>query len=441
LKSLNLIQDQPWAIHPAKLQEINAFVEAKLSGKEIVFEAKEKAEPEGKPYAVENGVAVLPLYGVMSKRMNLFSSFSGGTSTELFKRDFRQAMDDPEVKSIVIDVDSPGGSVDGTMEAADAVFVSRGTKPIVAYANGMMASAAYWVGSAADLVFASPTANVGSIGVVATHFDYSERDAKLGVKRTEIYAGKYKRIASDAKPLSSDGKDYLQGLVDDTYALFLSAVAKNRNVKSRSDLMAMSEGRIFIGKKAKKIGLVDGVKTLSAITGKLSAARAGQSTREIFRMEMESIQELSAAYPDLVKQIEAGAVDKIDKKAIAKTEADRILGLARIQFGAEAGDKFAKIVSSGVTVEQFEAIKSLEPEPAKPKEAEVVAAKVAALEAIRESGPANPGPAAAETEADFQAVVDKIQDQRKCSRAEALVAADKKFPGLREKWIAEKRLN
>jgi ClpP class serine protease len=139
--------------------------------------------------------------------MNLMSQVSGGTSTELFARDVKAALNDPAVQSIVLLVDSPGGAVGGTMAAAAAVMTGRGVKPIAAYSDGTMASAAYWVGSAADRVYVSSGVDqVGSIGVVASHVDVSQREQALGIKTTEIVAGSYKRIASSPNPAGSPFK-------------------------------------------------------------------------------------------------------------------------------------------------------------------------------------------------------------------------------------------
>ena len=175
----------PWAIEPTKLLEIQAIYATHLRGDKIDIDAVEKKlgrplanEPKG--YQVQDGVAVLPLEGVMAKRMNMFSQISGGTSTALAERDLQAAMADPSVHSIVLCIDSPGGTVDGTQTLADAVLAS--TKPICTLASGSMASAAYWVGSASDAVYITDsTTQVGSIGVVATHTDISKAQENQGV--------------------------------------------------------------------------------------------------------------------------------------------------------------------------------------------------------------------------------------------------------------------
>lgn len=267
----------PWAIEPAKLLEIQAIYATHLRGEKIDIEAVEKrlGRPlanEPKAYAIQDGVAIVPMEGVLSKRMNLMSEISGGTSMQLLGRDLQAAMADSAVHSIILAIDSPGGTVDGTQNLADIVAAS--SKPIVAHASGTMASAAYWVGSAANAIFiADSTTNVGSIGVVAAHKDISKAEAAQGVKTTEIAAGQYKRIASSYAPLTKEGRQSIQDQVDYTYAVFVDAVAKQRGVSTDTVLNNMADGRIFIGQQAIDAGLVDGVSTLDALVKQLNASR------------------------------------------------------------------------------------------------------------------------------------------------------------------------
>ncbi len=293
------VQDRPWALLPAKLEEISLFIERRLQGEKIDFPLGGDAKSGNKAedaYEVLDGVAVLPVYGIIDKRMNMFMRMSGGTSTELLARDFTKALNDPQVKAILLDVDSPGGSVDGPKEVADLVLAARGQKPVVAYVNGLMASAAYWIGSAASALVAPPTAQVGSIGVALMHYDYSAADAQEGVKRTVITGGKYKRIASDEKPLSKEGQDYLQGMVDDYYALFLEAVAQQRGSDVETVHEKMADGRIFVGKKALKAGLIDRIGNFNDALA-LARAEGGAMPKNLTK-EM-----LQAENPELFKAL------------------------------------------------------------------------------------------------------------------------------------------
>ncbi|MFA6487679.1 MAG: signal peptide peptidase SppA [Sideroxydans sp.] len=271
----------PWAIQPSKLLEIQGIYATHLRGQKIDLKGVEAAigrplNNQSQGYEVIDGVAVLPITGVISKRMNLFAQISGGVSTELVARDLKAAINDPAVKAIILQIDSPGGTVDGTETLANLVREARATKPTVAFADGMMASAAYWIGSAASEIYISDSvAQIGSIGVVATHQDISAAEAARGVKTTEITAGKFKRAASQFAPLTESGRQTIQDQVDTIYSVFVQTVADNRGVSVETVLENMADGRVFIGQQAVDAGLVDGVSTLDALIAKLSQQGAG----------------------------------------------------------------------------------------------------------------------------------------------------------------------
>jgi len=261
----------PWAIVPEKLFEIQEIYSTHLRGEKIdiaTIEARigEPLDNQVKDYDVVNDMAVIPLHGVTAKRANLFTRISGGVSTELAARDITDAIEDPDIRGIILDIDSPGGTVDGTLELADIIFAGRDKKPIVAYSDGIMASAAYWIGSAAEKIYISgDTVQTGSIGVVATHVDYSEYEKRQGIKTTEVYAGKYKRMVSQYKPLSKDGKGLIQDRVDYIYTVFVDQVARHRDVSSDTVIKNMADGKVFIGKQGINAGLVDGVSSLDRL--------------------------------------------------------------------------------------------------------------------------------------------------------------------------------
>lgn len=270
----------PWAIMPGHLEEMTAIYSSHLRSGEQNFAAIEarigkKLERKPQGYQVIDGAAVIPIDGVIAKKMNMFSQISGGASTQLIERDFREALADDTVSSIILHADTPGGSVDGTAELAETIFKARGQKPIYTLADGLMASAGVWIGTAADKVFiTSETAVVGSIGVVSQHVDYSERQKKLGIKVTDIYAGKYKRVAGENLPLSDEGREHIQGQVDYLYSIFVDRVARYRSTTSKDVLDRMADGRLFIGQQAISAGLVDGFSTLDQLISSLKAGTA-----------------------------------------------------------------------------------------------------------------------------------------------------------------------
>lgn len=340
------IVTSPWAIVPEKLLEIRSIYETHLKGEKIDIKSVEARI--GKPlnnqtqdYEIVDGVAIIPVDGVIAKRANLFTYISGGLSTELLARDIKAALDDPQVKSIILNIDSPGGTVDGTADLANAIFEARGEKPIVAFTDGMMCSAAYWIGSAADkLYIGNDTTLVGSIGVVATHTDISQAEAQRGIKTTEIYAGKYKRIASQYTPLTDEGKASIQERVDYLYSVFVSAVAQNRGASEETVLSDMADGRTFSGKQAVAAGLVDGVSTLDALIADLSSggvpdnrrsktkSQEGNMAGENKAAEAATItaELIAEKHPDVFKAIEAQGYKKGEEEG-AKAERERIQGV------------------------------------------------------------------------------------------------------------------
>ncbi|CAJ0862159.1 hypothetical protein R77567_01622 [Ralstonia sp. LMG 32965] len=276
------IVNAPWAVTPDMYREVQAIYERHCRGEKIDLKGVEARI--GQPlsgatrgYDVVGSVAVVPVDGVLAKRMNLMMQISGGTSMQLLAQDIQDAIDDPAVTAVILNIDSPGGTVDGTQELCNITYNARGAKPIIALANGTMASAAYWFGSAADKVFvSSDTAVVGSIGVVTSHIDVSQSEAQRGVKTTEITAGKYKRIASQYEPLSVEGRQSIQDQVDYTYSVFVNDVARNRGTTPELVIENMADGRIFIGQQAVSAGLADGVATLSEL---IERAEAGEFSR------------------------------------------------------------------------------------------------------------------------------------------------------------------
>jgi signal peptide peptidase SppA len=257
-------------------EEVQAIYARHYRGEKIDLRAMEASlgkslANEPAPYQIENGVALLPVEGVIAKRMTLLSKISGGASSSFVGQQFQAALADPDVKAIILCIDSPGGAVDGTQELGNLIASARGTKPVLAFTDGQMCSAAYWIGSAADRIFISgDTTLLGSIGVLMPHVDVSGADAMAGQKHTVITAGKYKAAAHAHAPLSEDGLGVLQSLVDVIYTAFVNDVARNRGVEPGAVVQDMAEGRVFVGRQAVEAGLVDGVATLEDLITQLS---------------------------------------------------------------------------------------------------------------------------------------------------------------------------
>jgi signal peptide peptidase SppA len=270
---LKMVSEHPWAILPARLDVIVEIMQMRAAGLAFTDEeiqARIGAAPRPAP-STAGTVVVLPLHGVIAPRMNAMTQISGGTSVEVFGALVQRAVDAPGITAVVLDVDSPGGSVFGVEEVATKIRGLRGRKPIVAVANTMMASAAYFIASQADEIVASPSSQVGSIGVIATHTDESVADEKAGIKTTYITAGKYKGDAAPGVPLTESARSTMQGLVDSYYRAFVHAVAKGRGVPVSAVTEGYGEGAIVSARDAVKFGMADGLGTLDEVVARMAS--------------------------------------------------------------------------------------------------------------------------------------------------------------------------
>ncbi len=275
---LRAVDGMAWAIVPEKLQAILDVLESRAAGHGPP--AGFVAAAPRKPAALAGGkIALLPLYGVVSQRAGMMSETSGGTSTELFGKQFDAAVADPTVQAIVIDVDSPGGAVDGVPELAAKIYQARGSKRVVAVCNSLNASAAYWISSAADQVVATPSGTVGSIGIFTVRMDTSVADAQAGVKYTVIKAGKYKAGDLPFEPLSDEERTALQGHVDELYDMFAASVAQHRGASVEAVRAGYGQGRVLSAKGALAARLVDRVATLDQVLAELGAPRGAAMVR------------------------------------------------------------------------------------------------------------------------------------------------------------------
>jgi signal peptide peptidase SppA len=218
-------------------------------------------------------VVVLPLYGLITQRSNWMSYFFGGTSVDGFTLQFRQALADPNITAIVIDVDSPGGSVAGVDELWSEIYAARGKKKIVAISNTLNASAAYYISSAASEVVVMPSSLTGSIGVYQTHEDDSQYLENVGVKITLISAGKYKTEGNSYEPLGDVAQQAAKKIVAGYYAMFTKAVAKGRGRKVSDVTNGFGEGRVLMAADAVAEGLADRIATLDEVLAKFGVMR------------------------------------------------------------------------------------------------------------------------------------------------------------------------
>jgi signal peptide peptidase SppA len=219
-----------------------------------------------------SSVAVLPVHGVIAPRMNLMSDVSGGTTFEGLTKDLRGAVADPSVGTIVLDVDSPGGSCAGANAFAAEVRKARAVKPVIAVAESRMCSAAYWLAANATEVVAAPDAHVGSIGVFTLHKDLSAYLAKEGVKLEYLHAGKYKVTGNETEPLTDDGRAQIQKLVNHSYHLMTRDIALGRGVPQDAVRAGYGEGGVLTADDALALGMIDRIATLDDTLTRLTGS-------------------------------------------------------------------------------------------------------------------------------------------------------------------------
>jgi len=260
MKLLDIITN-PWAIAPECLREIQQIYAAHMKGEKVEWEKIQASIDSFNPaentnlYYVENGVATIPIEGPITRGSSFLSFLIGGADIDQISMAFNMALGDNSVESILLHINSPGGSIIGIQELAAQIYAGRKEKDLCTYCDGVMASAAYWLGSATDKIYISGQTNtIGHIGVVLTHRTDNWDD------ETKFYAGKYKHIDAGGE-LNTEDKEILQARVDYVYSIFVADVAKFRGVSTETVLSNMAEGRVFIGKQAVDAGLVDGIST------------------------------------------------------------------------------------------------------------------------------------------------------------------------------------
>ncbi len=218
-------------------------------------------------------VSVIPIRGIITQDGGF------GTSTKQLGEWLDAAAADKETKAIVLDVHSPGGSVFGVEEVTAKVRAAAEKKPVVAVANGMMASAAYWIASGARKIVASPSADVGSIGVIMVHADYSKLLDGAGVKVSFITSAKHKAEGNMETPLGDEARAHMQSRVDAYHQSFVSDISKGRNITVAAVGAHYGEGRSFGASAAKTRGMVDQIATLEQVIGRLLPRGSGPRMR------------------------------------------------------------------------------------------------------------------------------------------------------------------
>ena len=310
----------PWALMPERIAAYASVLARKFSGPiNEAAAAWDKDEPAAGPRAARGGaprsgaIAVIPVYGTIVQRASQIDICEGGTSTQQISSMLRDALADDTVAQILLDIDSPGGSVYGVQELADEISQSK--KPVVAVANSLAASAAYWIGCSASEFYVTPGGEVGSIGVWQAHQDWSKALEEAGVNTTLISAGQFKVEGNPYQPLSQEARDFMQSRVNDYYTAFTKAVSKGRKVGIDAVRNGMGQGRVLGADAALNEKMIDGVMTFDQVVKKMSKSiRSGAGA------------ELTGA--DIQAGVPQPAASSLDEAAIRAAARRRAIELA-----------------------------------------------------------------------------------------------------------------
>jgi len=467
-----------WAILPNYVNKIYGAYDRQLEfyAKQNPEVAKEKfncnidindqtTAPE--TFTIREGVAVLPVAGMVIPKSDFFTLFFGGfAALDILERDFRILLGREDIHTIVMDIDSPGGNAFGVEQFANLIFESRSIKPILSVTSGMMASAAMWIGAAAHRTFITGEVTVtGSIGTVTTHTDISEMNRQIGIKQEEIVAGEFKRIPSTLAPLDDKGREVLQDQVNQVNAAFVSGMAKFKNVKPGA-VKRMAEGKTFIGSQAIKVGLIDGLLTMGQLfeaiadgseiikavkNNNFNSLQGGQKMsliEQIAQMKTENVDlynamiekgkieaknEMEGAITDAkaaehARGIEAGKVTGRDEGILA--ERGRISDLQALS-NPGCKEMIDKFIADGSTTAPEAAVEILKAQNN---------TNATNLENLENSSPAPIGPEASadgnETgKKSLKALVADYMRENKCSKGVSIVACSKAHPEAENDFV------
>nr|WP_250148866.1 S49 family peptidase [Morganella morganii] len=254
----------PLAIHPQKAEVIVSSLTERLGITQIRSAMMEdddeyfsrKARKDS-GYDVLEGIAIIPVYGTLVQKLGTLRPYSGMTGYDGIRRVFLTAVNDPEVKGICLDIDSPGGEVAGCFDLVDLIYTERGKKPIHAILSENAFSAAYAIASAADKIFVPRTGGVGSVGVIVIHCDWSQRIKDDGLKVSIITYGNRKAESNPYVALSDEAKAAIQHDVDEMGRLFVSTVSRNRGLSET--VIRNTQAACYLAAEGVQMGLADAV--------------------------------------------------------------------------------------------------------------------------------------------------------------------------------------
>lgn len=261
-------EEKVWAGTEASLHAALDAEEARATRMAAGDRISDKDRETSRLLAIDDaGVATISIKGPLTNDGDSdWNEWLGMTGYPEIREAMISAATDASVQHIILDIDSGGGAVSGVDDTAKLIrLVHDNVKPVTAFTDGSMYSAAYWLGSSAGEVYASKAAGMGSIGVIATHMERSEMLKEAGIGVTVVRAGKYKALANGVEKLTEEGKAQIQAGVDAAYKIFVGHVAEMRGKSYEFADSVMAQGREFYGQAGADAGLVDGIKSFDQV--------------------------------------------------------------------------------------------------------------------------------------------------------------------------------
>lgn len=298
-------------------------------------------------FSQHGDVAVINIAGPLSNSNSQWAKYFGVATYPDIREAIAYAAQQPEVKGILLAINSPGGAVNGLEDTSNLIAqVNKSIKPVYTHSDGMMASGGYWLGVNGRKVYATSTAEVGSVGVVMTHMERSEQLKQDGIGVTVIRSGKYKMLGNPYEKLSDLAKAELQSMSDDIYDIFVGHVAEQRGVTATVADQKMAQGRVFLGKRGVEVGLLDGVKNFEETLALVQRATAKVDTSKSLinnakKQEGGLFMPKASLTPQQLAAIEAGASIEAALGASATPEE-----IAAAQAAASAGGVDAAAIAA-----------------------------------------------------------------------------------------------
>lgn len=355
IKAFELAAERPWLITESALDQLMAIAD-RMGDPEALETRLGRPLDNSQSAVVRDGVAIIPVTGPIFRYANMFTRISGATSTQVLATDIQAALDNPQVRGIVLNVDSPGGEANGINELSDLIYAARSKKPIKAYVGGMAASGGYWIASAASEVIIDDTGMAGSIGAVV---EIKLGDDKESGKRYQIVS----RNAPNKRPdLSTEGgRAKIAETIDALGDVFAAKVARNLGVDPE-DVPAMGDhGGIKMGAAAVEAGLAHRLGSLESVIADLARPAANQQRKP--SMQVKTTAELRAAIeagtdpltieiaePVMSEPVDVDAIKAEASQAAVTAERERIKGinaLAAVGFEEEV----QTAIDTGLSVE------------------------------------------------------------------------------------------